>query len=167
MLKPGKVCHVRSDQISWDQPMKVSPEGLWHQSLSWMPTTLGLRGWWSCLLQQGLLWFSCFSSRSIYSSWTLLRRQRNVLNAPVSRWNEMLSLWWSVSKETRSISLSQLQIEQPSPNSGKGSQPCSPGRGEPSEVAAGFRPELKKFSRVVFQEKEKPTQFRCWAELWS
>lgn len=28
MLKHGKVCHIRSGQISWAQPLKVPPEGL-------------------------------------------------------------------------------------------------------------------------------------------
>lgn len=48
-------------------------------------------------------------TRSIYSSWTLLRRQRNVLKALRSRQNEVLSLWWSVREGTRSVFLSSFR----------------------------------------------------------
>lgn len=61
LLKHGKVwslLKLRRGKISWVHPLKVSPKGLWRQTLGLAPTPSGLGGRRCCLVQWHLLWVS-------------------------------------------------------------------------------------------------------------
>lgn len=61
LLKHGQLwslLKLRIGKLSWVHARKVSPEGLWGQSLSSAPTLSGLGGRWCCLVQWSLLWVS-------------------------------------------------------------------------------------------------------------